>query len=98
MNSNKSNAHFTAATELVELMSIAGWLALLADLFWVVRDYVVNNCPISLIPVMVLLLTGFILMSVGIVKYHFRQYKKLLHDNLLKQLDICKRKNKCKKS
>ena len=88
--------HIKTVLDVIELMSIAGWIALLADLIWVVRDSIVSDFPLSLLPVFTLLLIAFIIMSVGVVLYHKRQSETMLRVLMRERLAICKRKYKHK--
>lgn len=86
--------HYSAVTELVELMSIAGWIAVITDLVWVVRDYIVSDYPITLIPIFLGLSIGCFLLSYAIMKYHNKQFKEISRKLLAEKLTILKYKSK----
>lgn len=77
-----TKAHYQALTDLVEMMSVASLIALLADVIWVIRDSIVGGFTFGMGFITVLLLTGLFLMSVGVYKYHHKAVKVLLHEML----------------
>ena len=88
----KIRAHYQAAIELLELMSLASLIALLADAIWIVRDITVNGLTSGLFVVGVLLWTAFIMMAVGVYKYHIKAVKKILQDLLASKIQETKLK------
>lgn len=76
--------HVNAALELIELMSLAGWIAVGADVIWVLRDSFTNGFTPAMIIIAALLITAFLVLSLALWKYH-KEQRKLQTKNLLKQ-------------
>jgi hypothetical protein len=91
---SKLKAHYKAAIELLELMSIASLTALVADAIWIVRDIIVGGFSTVLGVICVLLWTAVVLMSYGVWKYHHKQVKEILHQTMLMKAHRCKQLHK----
>lgn len=85
-------AHFQAAKDLVELMSVAGWIAIFADCIWVVRDSIVNGFTPAMCLIISLLFTALASLSYGLWCYHINNVKIILKEALKTKLELCKRK------
>lgn len=90
----KAKAHYQAAIELLELMSIASLTALIADAIWIVRDIVVTGFTPCLGIVLILLWGALLLMGIGVYKYHIKAVKKILHDMLEAKIKHVRIKNR----
>ena len=87
-------AHFDAFKDIVELIAVAGWLALLTDLAWVARDWVLQGYPLDLVVIFVGLFIAFILLTYGVARYHKQQQTTILKMMLKTKLKVEKSKFK----
>lgn len=94
MNKIKIRAHYRAAIELLELMSIASLIALLADAVWIIRDIWVTGYTPCLGFIATLLITASILMFIGVYKYHIKAVKQILREILHAKVRKTQRLNK----
>lgn len=92
----KAKAHYQAALELLEVMSIASLIALIADAIWIIRDISVNGLTLGLGIVGVLLWIALIIMGYGVYKYHVKAVKKILHEMMEQKVKINKSRRKAK--
>lgn len=90
----KTKAHYQALTDLVELMSVASLIALLADVIWVIRDSIVGGFTFTLGVVGGLLITALVGMAYGVYKYHHKAVRIILHDVMEAKFRHCKRNRK----
>lgn len=74
----KTECHLRALVELIELISIGGWLAVLADVIWVFSDLRLSPERGELYFIATILSFTFVLTSFALVKYHFKCVTKLL--------------------
>lgn len=88
----KSKLHYMTAKDLVEVMSIASWVAILADCIWVIRDSVLTGFTPTMIIIMSGLLLALIILSKSLWMYHSQKRKELSKQLLANKLDICQRK------
>lgn len=93
--SHRRKSHIKSGLELVELMSIAGWLAVVADVIWVIKDLAHNDFKLSVLYLVAfILVSALVILTIALYKYHTRQQKAILHDELVTRLKHCKRKYK----
>lgn len=78
----KIKALIHALSDRIELINIAGWLALVADSIWITRDTIVNGPTIMLSIIAVILYLGTALMTFAAYNYHRDLIKKSLHTML----------------
>lgn len=67
--------HIKTATNLIEAMSIASWIAVVADVIWVLRDSFVNGFTPMMVVISMLLITALITLTISLYKYHKQQLK-----------------------
>jgi len=85
-------AHYSAVMDLVELMSIAGWVAIFADCIWVLRDSVVNGFTPIMVFILTLLCLSLVTLTLALYTYHNRKYKEHLKQLMIDNLKLCKKK------
>lgn len=88
----KSKLHYMTSKDLVEVMSIASWIAILADCIWVIRDSVLTGFTPTMILIMSGLLLALIVLSKSLWHYHSQKRRELAKQLLASKLDICQRK------
>ncbi len=76
----KTRAHYLALTDLVEVISIASFVAIFADVIWVVRDSVLGGFTLGLSVVMVLLVAALVGVGWGLYKYHNKIVSDIIRD------------------
>ena len=88
-----TQCHIRAIKELVEMISIGGVVAIVADLCWIAHDIAVSEIARpGLWAVGAGLLTAFFISGYGLYHYHVGSVKALLHDRLLHKLHVNKAK------
>lgn len=88
-----TRCHLTAIKELVEVISIGGVIAILADICWIIHDiFIAEVSRPGLWAIGLGLLLAFIVSSYGLFHYHKESVKKVLHQRLLHKLKINKAK------
>jgi hypothetical protein len=96
----KRNAHLAAASDLLEVMSLTGCFALIADCIWVMRDIVADGVTLGRVVVAVMLFIACFVLMTATAKFHRRSVKAKISETLqveLKNVRIKhKRKNKSK--
>lgn len=92
MNIN-TKCHFVALTELIELISVGGVLAIIADILWVLLDSNEAHWQrIGLYFVLLGLCTALCISGFALIRYHLNNVKKLLHEKFLHKLYMNKYK------
>lgn len=74
----KGRAHFSATTELMELMAIASMLALVTDFFWCIYEMVHGEVTVPLMIIATFLMLSGVIMGVASWRYHMRSVKTFL--------------------
>ncbi len=87
-------AHFDAFKDIVEMIAIAGWIALLTDLAWVARDWVLQGYPVDLVFIFSGLFVAFVILTYGVVAYHRKLAQNFLRATLKEKLRHSKLKFK----
>ncbi|MEI6183931.1 MAG: hypothetical protein WCP65_00270 [Bacteroidota bacterium] len=85
--------HIKTAVNLIEAMSIAGWIAVIADVIWVLRDSFVNGFTPAMILISTLLITALVTLTIALHKYHKQQLKENRNELLKTLLKLNKLKN-----
>lgn len=94
-----TKCHLQATVELVEIISIAGVVAMLADIIWLGLDsYACGFDRPELLIIFVMLGGSFVVATIGVWKYHVRQMRQIRKEALATKLQIqrCKRRNQRK--
>jgi len=94
----KRNAHIAAASELLEVMSIASSVALIADCIWVMRDIVADGLTMGRGVVATLLFTACFFMVRATIHYHNRSVKVKVKETLQVELKNVRMKHKRNKN
>lgn len=72
-----SKLHYKALTDLVEVMSILSTIAIGVDLYWSISDFINQDNPGRLVPVLFFLSFALVGMSAAIMKYHMKLFRQL---------------------
>lgn len=78
--------HYKALTDLVEIMSIASTLAIGIDLYWCISDFIEQSYTIRLIPIIAGLSFCMIVMSLAVVKYHWKLVGQIAKDMKIEKI------------
>lgn len=85
--------HLKALVELVEMLSIGGFLALVGDVTWVFADmYHIGFTRPELFFVAALLIIALVLTGTALYKYHMRTVKNMMKETLNVKLAYMKYK------
>lgn len=90
----KRKAHVEASKELLEVLSLAAFLALTVDTLWCLRDMVTNGVTVGMVLIAMGLATATTITGIAAYKYHMGHVKQHMKVLLAEQLKICKRRTK----
>lgn len=83
MSNLKRTAHSRALTELIEVITIASLLALVADTMWCFYEIHKYGLSWQLLTIVTALTVASVAVALALYKYHMRQVKEYLHGKFL---------------